>query len=847
MADDRDGTVEVREVAAPAPTHVEVLAIQVGVRVERDVAVIGVLPDDDDAAGVARAAHRRDDGGRCAGRFEDDVGTAATTARPHPFDLLGSGRRREVEHGVDAERRCRREPRRRPADREHGCGARRPRECGERQPDRPGPEHEDDVADPDAGPFDAVDRRRQRAPGREERARRRRSEAQHTRVGFQVDVIGPPTAESVGGAVRDSVDLPLRTSRARLRDEAVPAAMTGAVHVEERHDVAFLQRHAGETSVMQMHVGAADLAERDLKQRFTCAEIRQRVFAEFDVAVRSGKDGGECGAHRVGDGSDAARWRRALRCAARDETMTTPTPTRSRSSRILRRVLIVVGGAAVVVVALWFLVVPPILDAQLQSALRGLGFVEARYTISAVRPGRVELSNVAIGAGEWLTARRIEATFTVGSLLAGRVVDVVVESPIWNLRDAPPERRLPPFDEWKPRPAADAEAPPGDAPAAFPFRRIVVREAHVLLPAASPIAAAEIDVTFDGEPGRRAPLTVRVGDGWRSARFTGTCGFDAGVGDRFLAVDVTARDGDVEVADVTFAGSARVRLVTPIGASATTDASVTVDVDASELRFGKIVGVDGLTAAVAWRGLTAPVTTDGQRVQWRALRIGDVGTLGGFATFAIRTGNIVDVEQARWNVDERGVMALDPFRFEPARSEVATTLRVYEVPLDDWLTMFSSGRVSGTGRLDGHVSTRVTWRPKLHVAFGGGRLEGTEEGGVIRFLDDAKTRALVETYVAKPAAAQAGAYSGLVEQRIVGSLQDFAFRKLEFDLVPRDGDLDLKIRIAGKGRTEPQELDLNLNLNGFDALVEVALDTYFMLDRLRRGVADTTEPAPTKR
>ena len=100
--------------------------------------------------------------------------------------------------------------------------------------------------------------------------------------------------------------------------------MAGAVHVEERDDVAFLQwhavyvaqvaahrreraggdvagdqrvGHAGEAAVVQVHVGATHFAAVDAQQRFAGAEFGQRVLTQLDVAIGSGEHGSPGGAH----------------------------------------------------------------------------------------------------------------------------------------------------------------------------------------------------------------------------------------------------------------------------------------------------------------------------------------------------------------------------------------------------------------------------------------------------------------------------------------------------------------------------------------------------------------------
>ena len=87
-----EGAVEMGEVAAPASADVEVLAVEIGVGVEGGVAGVGVLADDDDAAGVAGELHGLGDGLGRAGGFDDHVGAASGGVVADPFETVGGTR-----------------------------------------------------------------------------------------------------------------------------------------------------------------------------------------------------------------------------------------------------------------------------------------------------------------------------------------------------------------------------------------------------------------------------------------------------------------------------------------------------------------------------------------------------------------------------------------------------------------------------------------------------------------------------------------------------------------------------------------------------------------------------------
>ena len=84
-----DGAMEVGELVSPAPEHGRVAPVQVPVRVDRGVARVRVLADDDVAPGVAHHLEPFGDRLRVSRRLDHDVGSAARRPRAHPGDAVG--------------------------------------------------------------------------------------------------------------------------------------------------------------------------------------------------------------------------------------------------------------------------------------------------------------------------------------------------------------------------------------------------------------------------------------------------------------------------------------------------------------------------------------------------------------------------------------------------------------------------------------------------------------------------------------------------------------------------------------------------------------------------------------
>lgn len=275
-------------------------------------------------------------------------------------------------------------------------------------------------------------------------------------------------------------------------------------------------------------------------------------------------------------------------------------------------------------------------------------------------------------------------------------------------------------------------------------------------------------------------------------------------------------------------------------------ASTQIEVEDVLLRSPDGWSVEGLQATALVLGLRSPTTPSGQGVRWRSVRFGDLRTLAGTLSFRLLEGSVLRVESAGWSIDEEGSMAVSAFELDPKSAEILTVLSLGAVRLEDWLDLVGRKRVTGSGRISGQIAARVRFSPQLDVDLGEGRLRAIG-GGTVRFLDDPETLRLLEDHVAVSAASGAGEYQDLVKQRIVDSLKDFAYDQLTFDLVTQDGHVTLRTHVVGKGRTVPQGLDLNVNLNGFDELVEVALDLKLGVDNAKRRMERALAPPELKR
>ena len=120
---DREGAEEVARLAAPAAADLEVLAVDLPVRVDLAVADVGVVPGDDVAPADAREIQSLGDGRGGAGGFDHDVRAFAVGRVEHGLAPAVGRRGLEIERDVGAHLAREREPARGRADRDDARGA----------------------------------------------------------------------------------------------------------------------------------------------------------------------------------------------------------------------------------------------------------------------------------------------------------------------------------------------------------------------------------------------------------------------------------------------------------------------------------------------------------------------------------------------------------------------------------------------------------------------------------------------------------------------------------------------------------------------------------------------------
>jgi hypothetical protein len=225
--------------------------------------------------------------------------------------------------------------------------------------------------------------------------------------------------------------------------------------------------------------------------------------------------------------------------------------------------------------------------------------------------------------------------------------------------------------------------------------------------------------------------------------------------------------------------------------------------------------VHGLAGEVALAGLFPPVAVGEQGLSFAG------GRAGPLAVGAGSIGLILDGERTAARVAVSvggGEVITSPIALSAAQpTSVRVTLDGVE--LHDVAPALTSGRVRGSGRIDGHAVAVVA--PGAAAA----QLESAQlhgRGGGRLALRDAGALAGAVTVTAPGAPADLDV-PGLVRRRVAGALADFEYSRLAVELRRDGADLNLVADLRGIGRRVPQEVALHLRARAIHHLVRRAL------------------------
>ncbi|AKF11236.1 intermembrane phospholipid transport protein YdbH family protein [Sandaracinus amylolyticus] len=331
-------------------------------------------------------------------------------------------------------------------------------------------------------------------------------------------------------------------------------------------------------------------------------------------------------------------------------------------------------------------------------------------------------------------------------------------------------------------------------------------------------------LTLDGRASARAPYHVDVALGMESGRGH----VDVEVPTEPIDANDALHRVFVEHCGARIVGRAGVSLHALLGPRAGAgEGRVTFEDVALENESGQLQAT-GVNGTLELAHLDPPVSAGADRVRWDALTLGGTISLregsarihfarpphaGRTASGTVRREIVIAGAEAAVG---GGRVEVAPFRVDPEAPSLALDLTLRGIELQRLATAVSSGRASGTGRLDGSMSLRVDLVSATpRIVLGRGRLSARGPGRVrIRELPASAT----------PARGLDQLRDGeWIEQRVLAALADFEYSRLAFELQGEEGTTRLRARVQGRGARTPQELDLTLQVNGLQPVLDRSL------------------------
>lgn len=255
-------------------------------------------------------------------------------------------------------------------------------------------------------------------------------------------------------------------------------------------------------------------------------------------------------------------------------------------------------------------------------------------------------------------------------------------------------------------------------------------------------------------------------------------------------------------------------------------------------REATFVGVDGSVAIDGFDPLSTPGP---QTVSFDLATFGETEITDGAIVLAAEDGEIL-VDRLALRAGELGAFEAAPFRFDPDRPEIRTTLRGRDMSLARWVELLAGGRAEAEGTLAGEVD--VTLREiegDWNIFVGDGSFvaqPAPAEDRWIRVEDAERLREILETHDPRFATDER---LREVRDRIVEALKDFTYDQLRVEFLVENGERVARIVTSGRGRVgpQPQEIgSLTVNLHRFNDVLNSAIALRPALDLFDFGGGD---------
>lgn len=547
------------------------------------------------------------------------------------------------------------------------------------------------------------------------------------------------------------------------------------------------------------------------------------------------------------------------------ETLCAPSAERCAVPRRRRWPWVVLATTGVFV-ATGSLLAPRIVESVLRERLLQMGIDAVAVGAIDVGLGSLEVRDLRLTSASddgAFAIRTATATFGIDDLFEGRLATLVLEAPEWTLakhHGASPFQRV---SGARAGTAAASRLP------SVPVRDLTIRGGKVIVAAGNtpdaiafdmvstfgePAWQVRLDMTWRGqavhavaqvqqEAGRALGTVQLATVGGRPIACSGSLAFEAAAGGPSLTIELKKEPGSFQVVvdRDTWAGSGDVALRATVPLADLAKATLAIEVVDLQLTSPTGVRVEGLATESQFVGLPVPTTATPQRILWRAIHADSFTGRAGHAELELHGDASVNVKVVQQTSDGIGSIGVDGVRWTPGVKDLALTVAVDDLSMQEWLELLSGGRVTGEGRLDGTVALVVHLQPSLAIDLRGGQLTAAP-GGVVRFLERATATALLR--VDGPGTG-AGDPAARTREDLAAALAEFVYTALDFRVEPEPASSAVTLRVhaagSGKGMTRPIEMDINVR--GIDQAVDTALALKFgwqrMTDRIPRPHAPT--------
>lgn len=229
--------------------------------------------------------------------------------------------------------------------------------------------------------------------------------------------------------------------------------------------------------------------------------------------------------------------------------------------------------------------------------------------------------------------------------------------------------------------------------------------------------------------------------------------------------------------------------------------------------------IHGLETSVNIDSFSPVSTPPSQWITAKTARMGKFELADGLVQFTMQAPDSYHIERTHWCLGREGQFWIHSFWLDPLADRIELEVFLQEMDLSDWLAFFSD-KVHGQGRMYGRLPVVILPGQTRPVRIGQGFLYANPEGGFVQIADEQTAQSLMENVTDLPQQ---------VQQRAIQALQDFQYRWLKLEMIPRGADTAVRIVASGQGRQGTEETPavqigrLEVNIHGFNQAINKLL------------------------